>query len=180
MDTAHDPAFGILLRRYREAAGLTQEDLAERAEMSVRGLVYLERGERRPYPHTVQRLATALDLGPPERATFADAARPGRSSAHPQASAPSHTPVAGVLPSPLTPLVGREREVAALSALLQRADVRLLTFIGPGGVGKTRLAVQVASTLRDLFAQGVVFVPLAALHDPDLVAATLAQALGLR
>jgi predicted ATPase/DNA-binding CsgD family transcriptional regulator len=83
------------------------------------------------------------------------------------------------LPTYLTSLLGREQEVQAISALLERHEVRLLTLTGPGGVGKTRLAVQVASHLQSTFADGVCFVSLASISDPDLVFSTLAQALGL-
>jgi predicted ATPase/transcriptional regulator with XRE-family HTH domain len=84
------------------------------------------------------------------------------------------------LPLPLTPLVGREEEVASVCALLQRAEVRLVTLTGTGGIGKTRLALRVASELRAGFADGVCFVSLAALDDPALVVPTIPQALGLR
>ncbi len=83
------------------------------------------------------------------------------------------------LPLPPTPLVGREREVAEICALLQRTEVRLLTLIGVGGVGKTRLGLEVAGALWDVFADGVCFVPLAPLSDPERVVPVIAQTLGL-
>src|SRR5207244_8921157 len=84
------------------------------------------------------------------------------------------------LPVQPTPFIGRAQEVAAVVALLCREDVRLLTLTGPGGTGKTRLGLQVAADLSDRFADGVFFVNLAPLTDPELVVPTIAQALDLK
>ncbi len=87
---------------------------------------------------------------------------------------------AAALPVYLTPLLGREQEVQEVCSLLQRPEVRLLTLTGPGGIGKTRLSVQVATQLAGYFSDGVYFVPLASVSNPDLVIPTIAQVLGLR
>jgi predicted ATPase/class 3 adenylate cyclase/DNA-binding CsgD family transcriptional regulator len=84
------------------------------------------------------------------------------------------------LPIQLTSLIGREQEIAAIGHLLQRQEVRLLTLTGPGGTGKTRLGLQVAAELSEEFSDGVFFVNLAPLSDPELVVPTIAQTLGLK
>src|ERR1700676_3672582 len=83
------------------------------------------------------------------------------------------------LPTPLTPLIGREQDAAAVCVLLQRSEVRLVTLKGAGGVGKTRIALQVATDLPGSFADGGCFISMASLRDPDLVLPTVAHALGL-
>src|SRR5437764_15146440 len=84
------------------------------------------------------------------------------------------------LPLRLTPLIGREQEVAILCTLLRQPQTRLLTFSGPGGIGKTSLALQVARELLTDFSDGVCFVPLAAIRDPELVIPTIVHMVGLR
>src|SRR5437868_2193403 len=90
------------------------------------------------------------------------------------------TVTANNLPAPPTPLIGREQEVISAIQLLRREDVRLLSFIGPGGVGKTRLALRVAEELLGDFADGVYFVGLAHITDAGLAISTIAQTLGVK
>ena len=97
-------------------------------------------------------------------------------------SSPSETPVSArlaPLPVPRSALIDREQERAQAQALLQREDVGLVTLTGPGGVGKTRLAMQVAADLAPRFTDGVGFISLAALKDPTLVVPTVARGLGV-
>jgi predicted ATPase/DNA-binding XRE family transcriptional regulator len=175
VETGTGLAFGDLLRRHRALANLTQEDLARSTGLTPQAIGLLERGERRrPHGYTVQVLGEALGLEGREFAEFEAAAR------RPPARGASVEPYRRALPTPPTPLIGREQEVASLTDLLLREDLRLVTLTGPGGVGKTRLALEVAGNSSEAFADGVAFVPLAPVPDCDAATSAIARTLGIK
>ncbi len=174
MTSAEETAFGALLRRLRIRAGLSQEALAQRAGLSADTVAALEAGRRRqPRAFTVGLLADALGLGLDERAQFAAGAT--------TAGTPVRDRPVLDRPPPLpAPLVGRERDLEAVTGMLLRPEVRILTLTGAGGVGKSSLAIAVADTVREYFPDGVIFVALASLRDHELVLPTIAAAVGLQ
>ncbi len=182
MTVKAEASFGGRLRRLRQAAGLSQEALAERAGLTAAAIGALERGERRhPYPHTLHALASALGLSDGEReALFMSVPRRGAGGSRETATEAAGAPRPLQPPSPLTPIVGRERDIDIVTGLLQRGGARMVTLTGPPGVGKTRLGIEVARLVGDSFEAGAVWVDLAPVSEVDLVPATIARALGLQ
>lgn len=165
--------FGRLLRHERTLAALSQEELAERAGLSARGVSDLERGiHRTPRLETVRMLADALALKDDRRRALIAAARADEPRA--VATRPDST-----LPVAPTRLIGREAEITGLVDLLLQDRARLVTLTGPGGSGKTRLALAVAMECQRRGAARPVFVDLAPLRSPNLVLPALADALGV-
>jgi predicted ATPase/transcriptional regulator with XRE-family HTH domain len=179
-DEASTP-FALKLRRLRERAGLTQEELADRAGLTSHAVSALERGTRtRPYPHTVRALAGALGMSEAEQTDLVASVPSRRSPAARSAKAeqPAVTPPAGLVVPP-TRLYGRDGDVLALASLVRSGHVRLVTLTGMGGVGKTRLAVALAGELAENFPDGVVQVALASVASAAAVLDHLGRALGL-
>jgi predicted ATPase/transcriptional regulator with XRE-family HTH domain len=169
------PAFADLLRYHRVAAGLSQEALAMRSGLSLQAVSHLERGIRRgPRRETVAALAGAMGLSATQTATLEGASHRRRSPR------PAPPPPPPGLPHGASPILGRETDLAVLPFMLRQPDVRLLTLIGPAGVGKTRLAVEVTVLAAPTFTDGITWVDLAPIHDAGLVPSTIALRLGLR
>jgi len=167
-------SFGVWVKARRRALGLTQGALAQQigvAEVTVRKI---EADERRPSKEVAALLAEQLQLDPPTRARFLLAARADLSPD--QIPSPA-APRGAALPVPPTPLIGRAADLAALEHALLRDGARLITLTGPPGIGKTRLALELAQRVAGPFRGAVTFVSLAPLSDPELVLAALAQAL---
>jgi len=131
----------------------------------------IEASKRRPSPEFATRLGEVLGIPPDQCRALIEFARLDK---HPPSLSPTN------LPAQVTPLIGRERDAAQVRQWLLRDDTRLVTLVGPPGIGKTRLAIRVAADVRDCFDDGVFFVPLAPITNPDLVAPTIMQTLGLK
>jgi predicted ATPase/transcriptional regulator with XRE-family HTH domain len=179
--------FGQWVKQRRKALGLTQANLAQRVSCSKSTINKIESDLRNPTKSLIELLAQHLKISPAEYAEFVHLAQPqllveqddllkkGNSDSFRNSLRSNQT-----YPSPLTSLIGRERDVAAVCSYLQQPRIRLLTLTGAGGTGKTRLALQVASDSQDMFADGVYFVSLAPIRDSALVLSTIVQALGLK
>jgi len=176
-------SFGDWVRRQRKALDLTQAALAGRVGCAKVTIKKIERDERRPSPQMAERLADCLALPQHQRAHFVRMARGEFVVAEisPWAAVEAHDFKHNLAPQP-TPFVGREKELAGIARCLQDADCRLLTLVGPGGIGKTRLATQAAQNLIDTpskraaFAHGVIHVSLAPVSSLGGTISAIAEA----
>ena len=193
-------SFGELLRYLRERAELSQKQLALEVGYHYSYMSRIEKNQRIPDVTTLMaRFVPALSLdGEPEwtarllelagsggaesKKASASASAVGAkpTTAAPPTALPIFDLSSSNLPLILTPLLGRDDEVVALTTMLSRGDVRLVTLIGPPGVGKTRLAAHIAAQMAGSFAHGTLFVDLTAIPDIDSFLPTLAQAFGIR
>ncbi len=177
-------SFGEWLRGRRKTLDLTQDELAQRAGCSIFALRKIESGERRPSKQLAGLLATALEIPEEDLQTFIRVARgdlnlerlrPPKQNTSPASLSPQ--PASHHLPLPPTPLLGRDRELAAMERIFNEAQCRLLTLTGMGGIGKTRLAIEFASRQRSKFPDGVHYVPLASINSADLIVPAIADVL---
>ena len=171
--------FGALLRRFRLAAGLSQEALAERARISTEAIGALERGARKvPQRQTLALLVAALDLGERERDQLAEAAvRPAVPRRRGELGGTAGVVSALRLPASLTTFVGRDADIADVESALRVA--RLISLVGTGGVGKSRLALEIGRRVGASFEDGVALVELAPVAEAPALLAAVAAALGI-
>lgn len=149
-------SFGYWLKQRRKGLDLTQDEMAGRVGCTTSMLQKIEAGRRRPSPEFAGRLVEILDIEPDKRLAFVEFARGSQTLAVYELFRPPAN-----LPAQSTPFIGREQDVADVRQRLLRDDTRLVTLVGPPGIGKTRLSLQVAAEVRDRFADGVFFIPLA-------------------
>ena len=175
MGSPAPPTVGQLLRTYRSRARLSQEQLGARSGYSTDYISKLERGQRLPPVEALDRLMAVLDLDTTARDTVESA----RTAAAGPAGGATRSREGTTLPVQVTSFVGREDQLASMAGLLDEPTVRLLTLTGPGGIGKTRLVVRLAELLAERFVDGLWFVPLATVTDPQHVEPAVASVLGV-
>ncbi len=172
------PTFATLLRHFRIAAGLTQEDLAQRSGLTTRGIRRLETGDRKtPRQETVRLLSAALGLNTADATTLHRAARPGSATLMDDRLTAPIARFASAVPVPLTTFIGREQVIEDIIDSIRDVQTRLLTITGPPGVGKTRIAIEVGQRLIPHFNGSVAFVSLAQVTEPALVMSQIIQAI---
>lgn len=173
-----DISFGQWLKKRRKALDLTQQELARQVGCAVITIQKIEANKRRPSKQIAGLLAEHLEIATDERPAFVRFARMGEGAGWLTQFSRTTRHLTN-LPAEPTPLIGRDQDVVTVRTRLLNDEARLLTLVGPPGVGKTRLAIHVAADLLDDFGDGVYFVALAPVSDPNLVAATIARTLGI-
>lgn len=179
--------FGQLLKKRRKLLDLTQAELAKRVGCATISIQLIEAGRRRPSRQMAELLARQLDIPNKELENFIKFARTGMDEHDLNLIHQGGRRILWNLfsqrltnlPAQTTRLIGRDQDVASAQKRLLDENIRLLTLTGPPGVGKTRLAIQISFELADEFEDGVHFVSLAPICDPNLVPATIAQTLGI-
>jgi len=179
--------FGEWLRHQRSERNLTRDEFANRVGCSVAMLRKIEDGERRPSGQIAELIANSLGIPIAERETFIRVARGElridrlkRTSDlihHPDVY-PTQVIYRNNLPVPPTPLIGRAEELLQLTHHLHDSQCRMLTLVGPGGIGKTRLAIEVATQIQEVFDDGVYFVPLASVNSMSFIVPVIADSVG--
>ena len=181
--------FGEWLLQQRNLRRLTRGEFANRVGCSIAMLRKIEDGERRPSTQIAELIANALEIPPTEHETFIRVARGELATNRithlsnltqiPNISPPQKSAISrNNLPVLPTPLIGRIHELDELNRLLQDPGCRLLTLVGPGGIGKTRLAIETASQIQDKFSDGVVFTPFASVNSSRFIVPVIADSVG--
>ncbi len=175
--------FGEWLRLQRTERKLTRDEFAKRVGCSIAMLRKIEDGERHPSAQIAELIANCLDIPLEQRLTFVRVARgelrmDRLSLRSTQVAASNRSSPKTNLPIIPTPLIGRERELEQLSGLLRVPECRLLTLVGPGGIGKTRLAIETATQLENDFPDGTFFVPLAPINGSRYLVPLIADSIG--
>ncbi|MEM8534618.1 MAG: tetratricopeptide repeat protein [Chloroflexota bacterium] len=174
------PTFGGKIKQRRMELGITQETLAQRVGCAPITIQKIESGSRRASHQMATRIAASLSTASEDFAGFLAAARiPSPSPTSHDAMATQSSWCLQPLPTS-TSLVGREQDVLAVQQLVTKHQARLITFIGPPGVGKSSLAMHVATILHEQFIDGVIALSLAGLADARLVPSTIGQVFGVR
>lgn len=180
--------FGLWLKQRRTDLGMTQQQLADEVRCSKVTIEKIESGKRRPSDQIALQIARSFNVPAAEWRAFTEYARAEKDAeqmAH-LTKGMVHAPwralyrAATNLPAPITSFVGREQLVESGVGAMRQLQTRLLTIVGPPGIGKTRLSLQIAESLLGDFEDGVFFVALAPVRDPDLVVPEIAHAVGAR
>ena len=173
-----EDSFGIWVKKRRKALDFTQDALSKRIGCSVATIEKIESDARRPSIQIAELLAQALEIPEAERPIFVKVARGERAVNRLNGHLPiALCPCQSTFPIPPTPLIGREHELDKIARLLEERDCRLLSLVGPGGVGKTRLAIQAALNQKENFRDGVYYVALVGVNQPEFIVPAVADAL---